>query len=182
MIFQSTRLGGVLEIDVEPRADDRGFLARTWCVDEFAANGIPNTMVQASTILTHRRGTLRGLHYQIAPHAEDKLVRCTLGAAYVVVVDLRPESPTWRQWIGVELSSANRRELFVPRGCAQGYQTLVDGTEMYYLMSTRYVPEAARGVRFDDPAFGIVWPLEVAAISDRDQSWADYDEPSSSFR
>jgi dTDP-4-dehydrorhamnose 3,5-epimerase len=158
-------------LDVERREDDRGFLARTYCVDELGAHGLALPVVQASTVVTHRRGTVRGLHFQRAPHAEKKLIRCTAGAAFVVAVDLRDASSTRRQWHGVVLSHDNRRQLFVPEGFAQGYQTLAEETELHYQMSHRFVPEAASGVRWNDPAFGIGWPEPMTAMSDRDREW-----------
>jgi dTDP-4-dehydrorhamnose 3,5-epimerase len=175
MIFRTTRLADVVVIDVERREDERGFLARVFCTSEFAEHGLVTRFVQASTAFSAARGTLRGLHYQRAPHREVKLVRCTSGAAQVVIVDLRRQSPTWREWLRVELTAANRRLLYVPLGFAQGYQTLVDATEIEYQMSHEYVPSAARGVRWDDPAFGIRWPAaERRLISERDRAWPDY--------
>ena len=176
MIFTPTRLDGAFVIDVERRGDERGFLARVFCESEFAAAGLATRFVQSSTIYTERRDTLRGLHYQEAPHAEVKLVRCTSGGAYVAIVDLRHGSPTHRQWIGVELTPANGRLLYVPVGFAQGYQTLADGTEVVYQMTHEYTPSAARGVRWNDPAFDVEWPAaEQRLISERDQGWPDYD-------
>jgi dTDP-4-dehydrorhamnose 3,5-epimerase len=175
MIFTPTELKGAVIIDVEPRSDERGFLARVFCESEFAQHELATRFVQASTIYTANRGTLRGLHYQEAPHREAKLVRCTSGGAQVVIVDLRPGSPTCRQWLGVELTARSRRLLYVPEGLAQGYQTLVDDTEVSYHMSHEYVPLAARGIRWNDPAFGIEWPdAEQRLISERDLTWPDY--------
>jgi dTDP-4-dehydrorhamnose 3,5-epimerase len=175
MIFTPTRLTDAVIIDVERREDERGFLARVFCESEFARHGLATRFVQGSTIYTSSRGTLRGLHYQEAPHQEVKLVRCTSGAAQVVIVDLRRGSSTYRQWIGVELNPANGRLLYVPEGFAQGYQTLSDATEIIYQMSHEYVPSAAHGVRWDDPAFGIEWPdTEQRVLSERDQAWPDY--------
>jgi dTDP-4-dehydrorhamnose 3,5-epimerase len=175
MIFTPTKLKDAVIIDVERREDERGFLARVFCESEFADRGLVTRFVQASTVYTASLGTVRGLHYQEAPHQEVKLVRCTSGAAHVVIVDLRPGSPTYTQWLGVELNSAAGRLLYVPEGFAQGYQTLVDGTEMSYQMSHEYVPSAARGVRWDDRALGIEWPAaERRLISERDRSWPDY--------
>ena len=150
MIFNPTPLEGAFLIDVERHSDERGFLARTFCEQEFAEQGLPMRIVQSSTIHSPRRNTLRGLHYQQAPHAEVKLVRCTRGSIFLVMVDLRPDSPTHNEWLGAELSARNERLAYVPKGFAQGYQTLEDDTEVLYQMSHRYVPEAARGVRWDD--------------------------------
>jgi dTDP-4-dehydrorhamnose 3,5-epimerase len=179
MIFSPTCVVDAFVIDVERREDERGFLARTYCVREFADHGIVMPIVQSSTVVNPWRDTLRGLHFQRAPYAERKLIRCTRGSAYVVIVDLRPESATWLDWTGVELTAANERLLYVPQGFAQGYQTLEDDTEVLYHMSHEYVPEAATGVRFDDPAFGVAWPSgERRLISERDRSWPDYEVPS----
>jgi dTDP-4-dehydrorhamnose 3,5-epimerase len=175
VIFTPTRLQGAYLIDVERHTDERGFLARTFCEREFAEQGLPMRIVQSSTIHSPRRYTLRGLHYQEAPHAEIKLVRCTRGSIFLVMVDLRPESPTNGEWLGVELTAHNERLAYVPEGFAQGYQTLEDDAEVLYQMSHPYVPEAARGVRWDDPAFGIDWPpAEERLISERDRSWPDH--------
>ena len=175
MIFRPARLQDAVIIDVERRGDERGYLARTYCEDEFADHGLETRFVQASTIFSPQRHTLRGLHFQTAPHGEVKVVRCTRGAARVTIVDLRPESGTYLQWLGVELSPENGRLLYVPKGFAQGYQTLVDDTEVAYQMSHEYVPGAASGVRWDDPAFGIEWPPAVQRIiSERDLAWPDY--------
>jgi dTDP-4-dehydrorhamnose 3,5-epimerase len=172
MIFTPTRLEDAYLIDVERHADERGFLARTFCEREFAENGLPMRIVQSSTIHSPRRNTLRGLHYQEAPHQEIKLVRCTRGSIFLVMVDLRPDSPTRNDWLGVELSVSSQRLAYVPEGFAQGYQTLEDDTEVLYQMSHHYVPEAARGVRWDDPAFGIEWPAaDERIISERDRAW-----------
>jgi len=175
MIFSPTRLEDAYLIDVEPKADERGFLARTFCEHEFAEQGLPMRIVQSSTIHTARSHTLRGLHYQEAPHREVKLVRCTRGSIFLVMVDLRPASETRNDWVGVELSAENERLAYVPEGFAQGYQTLEDDTEVLYQMSHEYVPESARGVRWDDPAFGIEWPdAQKRLISERDQAWPDH--------
>jgi dTDP-4-dehydrorhamnose 3,5-epimerase len=172
MIFHPTRLEGAYLIDMERREDERGYLARTFCVDEFAERGLPMRIVQSSTIQTKRRNTLRGLHYQEAPHREIKLVRCTRGSIFLVMVDLRRESATRYDWLGVELDARGERMAYVPEGFAQGYQTLEDDVEVFYQMSHEFVPEAARGVRWDDPAVGIQWPAaEDRVISERDRSW-----------
>ena len=178
MIFSATHLKDAFVVDVERRWDDRGFLARVFCEAEFAEHGLATRFVQASTIHTAGRDTLRGLHYQEAPHGEVKLVRCTSGGAHLVIVDLRSQSPTYMGWAAFELNPANGRLVYVPEGFAQGYQTLAAGTEIAYQMTHEYIPSAARGVRWDDPAFGIEWPAaKRRLISERDRSWPDY-EPS----
>jgi dTDP-4-dehydrorhamnose 3,5-epimerase len=175
LIFTPTRLADAYLIDVERYADDRGFLARTFCEREFAEHGLPMRIVQSSTIHSPRRHTLRGLHWQEAPHGEIKLVRCTRGSVFLVMVDLRSDSATREEWLGVELSAASERLAYVPEGFAQGYQTLEDDTEVLYQMSHQFVPEAARGVRWNDPAFGIDWPAaSERIISERDRAWPDH--------
>jgi len=175
MIFTRTRLQDAMIIEVERRGDERGHLARVFCEREFAEHGLATRFVQASAIFSPERYTLRGLHYQRAPHAEAKLVRCTRGAVFVVMVDLRPDSPSHLEWLGVELTPQNGRLLYVPEGFAQGYQTLVDECEVTYQMTHEYVPEAASGVCWDDPALGIEWPpAERRIISRRDQAWPDH--------
>ena len=172
MIFTPTRLEGAFLIDVERHGDERGFLARTFCEQEFADQGLPMRVVQSSTIYSPRRHTLRGLHFQEAPHREIKLVRCTRGSIFLVMVDLRPGSPTQNDWLGLELNSQTERLAYVPKGFAQGYQTLEDDCEVLYEMSHQYVPEAAGGVRWDDPALAIDWPsASERIISERDRSW-----------
>ena len=174
MIFAETELAGAYVIEPEPHGDERGSLARTFCEQEFADNGAPMRVVQSSAIQSPARHTLRGLHYQEAPWAENKLVRCTRGSIYLVMVDLRSDSPSRGRWVGIELSSRDGRLAYVPEGFAQGYQTLEDDTEVQYSMSHHYVPEAARGVRWDDPALGIDWPpAGRRMISDRDRAWPD---------
>ena len=172
--FQETDVSGAYIVDLEPRDDARGFFARLWCEREFAAQGLSTRIAQINTAFNDRKGTLRGLHFQLSPHEEVKVVRCTRGAMFDVVVDLRPGSPTYRKWAGVELTADNRRLLYVPEGCAQGYQTLENETEMYYFTSNAFAPDFARGVRHNDPAFGITWPLPVAALSPQDESWPDF--------
>ena len=175
MIFTRTKLDGAAIIDPERRGDERGYLARVFCEHEFAAAGLATRFVQGSSIYSPERHTLRGLHFQTAPHAEVKLVRCTRGAVWVVMVDLRPESPSYLQWHGEELTPANGRQLYVPEGYAQGYQTLVDECEVHYQMSHEYTPAAASGVRWDDPAFAIEWPQAPSRIiSERDLAWPDH--------
>jgi dTDP-4-dehydrorhamnose 3,5-epimerase len=172
MIFARTRLDGAHVIDVERHIDERGFLARTFCEREFAEQGLPMRIVQSSTIHSPRRHTLRGLHYQEAPHSEVKLVRCTRGSIFLVMVDLRSGSQTRNEWLGLELSARGERMAYVPEGFAQGYQTLEDDTDVLYQMSHHYVPEAARGVRWDDPVLGIEWPRAAERlISARDRAW-----------
>ena len=175
VIFTPARLQDAVIIDVDRRGDERGYLARTYCEQEFSDHGLETRFVQASTIFSPRRSTLRGLHFQKPPHGEVKLVRCTRGVARVTIVDLRPESSTYLEWMGVELTPENGRLLYVPKGFAQGYQTLEDDTEVAYQMSHAYVPEAASGVRWDDPVFGIEWPpAEQRSISERDLAWPRY--------
>ncbi len=173
MIFTETALQDAWIIDIEPREDDRGFFARSWCQREFAAHGLNSTLVQCNISFNRRKGTIRGMHFQVAPFEEAKLVRCTRGAIYDVMIDLRPESPTNRRWIGLDLTAGNRRMLYVPEGFAHGFQTLEDDTEVFYQMSQVYSPEHARGVRWNDPAFGIRWPLRDCVISERDRSYPD---------
>lgn len=174
MIFAETKLPGAFIIEVERLEDERGFFARAWCKKEFEAHSLNSDWAQANLAFSRRGGTLRGLHYQVAPYEEAKLVRCIRGAIYDVIVDLRPESPTYRQWLGVELTADNRKMLYVPEGFAHGYQTLADNTETFYQVSQFYSPESERGLRYDDPAFGIEWPIDVQVISDKDKSWSDY--------
>ena len=171
MIFRSTPIPGAWIVEPEARADERGFFARSWCRREFEARGLAPDFAQVNIGYNFKKGTLRGLHFQTSPWQEVKLVRCTWGAIYDVMVDLRPDSPTYKQWVGVELTEDNHQLLYVPEGCAQGYQTLIDDTEMCYQTSQFYAPDAASGVRFDDPAFGIVWPLPATLISKADRSW-----------
>lgn len=174
MIFVETRLRGAWTIDPERLEDERGFFARTWCRREVASHGLTPTLAQCSISFNRRRGTLRGMHYQAGPYAEAKLVRCTRGAVYDVIVDLRPGSRTFRQWLAVELTADNRRMLYVPEGMAHGFQTLEDETEVFYQISEFYRPGYARGVRWDDPAFGIRWPEGDRIISPRDRQYPDF--------
>jgi dTDP-4-dehydrorhamnose 3,5-epimerase len=174
MILRETKLPGVFEVQLDPIPDERGFFARTWCQKEFAAHGLSPRLVQCNVSFNTRRGTLRGIHYQAAPHAEAKLVRCTKGAIYDVVVDLRPESPTLRGWMAVVLTAKNRRALYVPEGCGHGFLTLEDETEVFYQMSEFYNAKSGRGVRWDDPAFQIAWPEKVEVISERDRSYPNF--------
>ncbi len=182
MIFRPTELDGTFLIEPERLADERGFFARAWCRAELEERGLSGEIEQCNIALNERAGTLRGLHFQRRPHAETKIVRCTMGALYDVVVDLRPDSPSYLRWIGVELSSQNRLALYIPIGLAHGYQTLVDGTEAIYFHSTSHAPQSAGGVRWDDPAFGIDWPQADGRImTDRDRSWPLYDPASPEF-
>ena len=174
MIFLATELEGAYIIEPEQLADERGFFARTWCAETFIEHGLPGHLSQCSIAFNHKKGTLRGMHFQEAPYAEAKLVRCTMGAIYDVIIDLRLGSPTYRQHIGVELTAQNRRQLFVPEGFAHGYQTLEDNTEVFYQMNVPYAPGAGRGVRWDDPAFGITWPADERIMNERDRDWPDY--------
>jgi dTDP-4-dehydrorhamnose 3,5-epimerase len=174
MIFKDTGIGGVWVIEPERHEDERGFFARTWDPDGFAERGLNPALAQCSISFNRARGTLRGLHYQAAPHEEAKLVRCTAGAIFDVAVDLRPDSSRFRDWFGVELSAENRLALYVPEGCAHGFLTLADDSEVHYQISQAYVPEAGRGVRWNDPAFAIRWPGEVVVINGRDGSYPDF--------
>lgn len=174
MIFEETALRGTYLISLEPIADERGFFARSWCREEFRARGLNPDLVQCNISFNRRKGTLRGMHYQAEPNAEAKLVRCTRGAFYDVIIDLRRSSPTFRHWLAVELTSENRRMLYIPEGFAHGFQTLADETEVLYQMSTFFVPGAARGVRWDDPAFGIQWPEADRIMSAKDRNYPDF--------
>jgi dTDP-4-dehydrorhamnose 3,5-epimerase len=171
MIFAATQLDGARLIEIEPREDERGFFARTWCREELAAQGLDTEIAQESLSVNRRRGTVRGLHFQRSPHEETKIVRCARGAVFDVIVDLRPRSPTYLRWQGFELTAENRRALYVPKGFAHGFQTLTDDAEVAYQISVFYAPQAGGGYRYDDPAFGIVWPLPVAVIGERDRGW-----------
>jgi dTDP-4-dehydrorhamnose 3,5-epimerase len=174
VIFENTTIDGALLVELERHLDERGFFARTWCADEFGAAGLPVTLVQCSISWNQQRHTLRGMHWQAAPHGEGKLVRVTRGAILDVIVDLRPESSTYLEHVAVVLDQENRRALFVPPGCAHGFLTLSTGTEVLYQMDRAYVPEAARGARWDDPAFAIAWGVQPAVISERDRSYPDH--------
>ena len=170
-----TPFEGAFLIELEPYVDERGFFARAWCADELAEHGLVAELAQCSLSRNTRAGTLRGLHFQLEPHAEVKLVRCTRGSLFDVIVDLRPGSVTHRGWFGVELDAREGRALYIPKGFAHGFQTLEDDTDVLYMISTPYVPAASAGVRWDDPAFGIEWPdAAVRTISDRDRVWPDY--------
>ncbi|MUL38127.1 dTDP-4-dehydrorhamnose 3,5-epimerase [Gloeocapsopsis dulcis] len=172
MRFSETSLKGAYIIDIEEKPDHRGFFARTYCAEEFAAHGLKATVAQCNLSFNHHKGTLRGMHYQVAPACETKLVRCIQGAIYDVIIDMRPESPTYLQHIGVELSAQNRRALYVPEMFAHGYQALTDGAEVVYQVGEFYTPGYERGLRYDDPVLGIDWPLPVSDISVKDAAWA----------
>jgi len=174
MDFIETKLKGAFLIRLKKIEDDRGFFARGWCREEFVQHGLNPDMVQLNVGFSHKKGTLRGMHYQEKPSQEVKLIRCTRGAIFDVIIDLRPGSLTRKQWCGVELTAENTHMLYAPEGFAHGYQTLVDDTEMYYFTSAFYASSAARGVRYNDPTFCIQWPLPVTAISEADQKWPDY--------
>ena len=171
MQFTESAIHGAWIVDPTPHADARGRFFRAWCTDEFAAQGIAFVPVQSNIGTSRSAGTLRGMHYQAAPHLEAKLMRCTRGAVFDVLVDLRPGSATYGRWVGTELTAENGRMLYIPPLCAHGYQTLVDDAEIYYLTSARYAPDAVRGLRYDDAKVGILWPLPPVAVSDQDARW-----------
>jgi dTDP-4-dehydrorhamnose 3,5-epimerase len=171
VIFEETPLSGAYLVQIERREDARGFFARSWDMREFAAHGLADVTVQANISYNVARGTLRGMHWQAAPYQETKLVRCTRGAIYDVIIDLRNDSPTYRQHFGVELTAENHTALYVPKDFAHGFITLADATEVTYLMSEEYQPGYDRGARYDDPAFGIAWPIGATVISDKDLGW-----------
>lgn len=175
MRLAATGIVGAAVVEPECHDDERGFFARIWDANEFESQGLAGRMAQCSISFNPLRGTLRGLHYQAAPNEEAKLVRCTSGAIFDVSVDLRPDSPTFRSWFGVELSADNRLAHYMPEGCAHGLLTLRDDSEVLYMISEFYAPDAARGIRFDDPAFGIQWPAEVVVINERDRSFPDFE-------
>lgn len=175
MNFKETKLSGAFIVEARLLEDERGFFARSWSRGEFEERGLDARLVECNISFNRRRGTLRGMHFQAAPHAQAKLVRCTMGAIHDVIVDLRPESPTFRQWVGLELSAENRRMLFVPEGLAHGFQTMEDDSEVFYQMSDHYAPETGRGVRWDDPAFAIEWPeVSERIMNERDRQYPDF--------
>lgn len=176
MKFTPTKLRGAFIIDIETREDPRGGFARTFCQKEFEAHGLKPTVAQCNLSYNHRAGTLRGMHYQVAPACETKLIRCTRGAIWDVIIDMRPDSPTYRQHIGVELTADNHRALYVPEMFAHGYQALTDGAEVVYQVGEFYTPGYERGLRYDDPAFAIDWPMPVSVISDKDAAWPLFEE------
>lgn len=175
MIFTETALSGAFLIEPERRDDERGFFARSWCRNEFEAHGMNPNLVQCNISFNVKKGTLRGMHFQAAPYEEAKIVRCTMGAVYDVMLDLRPASPTFKQWAAFELSAENRRMVYIPEGFAHGLQTLEDNCEVFYQMSEFYVWDAARGVRWDDPAFGIEWPQDERLLSGKDQNYPNFE-------
>lgn len=175
MIFKETRLKGSYVIEIEPIRDERGFFSRAWCKDEFDKNGLNSNLVQSNLSYNKKKGTLRGMHYQLIPYEEAKLVRCVKGAIYDVIIDLRKNSPTYKQWIGVELTESNGKALYVPEGFAHGFQTLEDETYVFYQVTERYTPGAEMGIRWNDSQFNIQWPGEgKRIISVKDESWGDF--------
>ena len=174
MIFIETKLQGAFIVEPERLEDERGFFARTWCKQEFGALGLDTKLVQCNVSFNKKRGTLRGMHHQVAPHEEAKLVRCTMGVIYDVIIDLRSDSPTFKDWLSVELTAENRKMIYIPEGFGHGFMTLEDNTEVFYQMSEFYAPECARGVKWNDPAFKIVWPEEVTVISEKDKQYPDF--------
>jgi dTDP-4-dehydrorhamnose 3,5-epimerase len=176
MTFHETKLARVFEITLDLNSDERGFFARSWCQKEFDQQGLNPKVVQCNVSFNVRKGTLRGMHYQDAPYQEAKLVRCTQGSIYDVVVDLRPRSPTFKDWIAVVLTADKHNMVYVPEGCGHGFLTLEDETEVFYQMSEFYHGELSRGVRWDDPAFQITWPDKVEVISERDRTYPNFEE------
>jgi dTDP-4-dehydrorhamnose 3,5-epimerase len=174
MRFTETRVSGAFIVEPEAKSDERGFFTRLWCRDEFARRGLNGEFVQCNGSFSHRIGTLRGLHYQSAPYEEVKLIQCVRGAIFDVLVDLRPTSKSYLRWFGMELNADNRSLLYVPAGCAHGYMTLQDDTEVVYPVSAPYQASAERGVRWNDPLFAIEWPIAPTTVSPKDQSWPDY--------
>lgn len=174
MKFLETEISGVFVIRSEPVLDERGFFARSWCQKEFASHGLNSQLVQCNISGNVRKGTLRGMHYQTAPYAETKLIRCTRGSIFDVALDLRPNSQTYKRWTATVLTAGNHHMFYIPEGCAHGFLTLEDDCEVFYQMSEFYHPESARGVRWNDPAFGIEWPGKAEVISTRDASYPDF--------
>lgn len=178
MLFKETHLKGAFVIDLERREDSRGFFARMFCANEFKDHGLKPTIVQGNLSFNHKAGTMRGMHMQLPPAPETKLVRCTRGRIYDVIVDLRPDSPTYLQHFGIELTEENRTALYVPELFAHGYQALTDGAEVTYLVGEFYTPGTEKGYRYNDPAFGIQWPVPVTVISDKDANWPLFEKES----
>lgn len=172
MQFTQTRLNGAYIIDIEPINDDRGFFARSWCEKEFSEKDLPYRIAQCNISYNKEKGTLRGLHFQGHPFEEDKIIRCINGSLFDVIVDIRPNSKTYLEWFGIELSSENKRSMFIPKGFAHGFQTLDDETEVLYQISEFYKPSHSMGIKFDDPKIGVVWPLSSPIISEKDRSYA----------
>jgi dTDP-4-dehydrorhamnose 3,5-epimerase len=175
VIFEPAEIDGAFLVSMEPRGDERGWFARAWCEDEFRAVGVDVRAVQTNVSFNVHRGTIRGLHWQVEPYGETKLIRCTAGEVFDVAADVRPGSPTYGRWQGVHLRAGDRKLVFVPAGCAHGYQSLSDGAEVSYQVSHPYVPGAEQGIRWDDPAFGIEWPLPEPIVSEKDSSWPDFE-------
>lgn len=175
MRFEPTAIPGAYRIELEPRGDERGAFARTFCEEEFAAHGLVTRFPQHNLSRNPRAGTLRGMHLQAAPHGEVKVVRCQSGALFDVAVDLRPDSPAYRRWVGVTLTAESGNAFYIPQGCAHGFLTLAPDTEVHYLMGAPFVASAGRGVRWDDPAFGIAWPSVPVLVSERDRTYPDFD-------
>jgi dTDP-4-dehydrorhamnose 3,5-epimerase len=177
MKFIPTTLQGAYVVELEKHSDERGFFTRMWCEKEFADKGLASRMVQENMSGNHKKGTIRGFHYQIAPHEEAKLVRCVKGAVFDVIIDLRPKSETYKQWIGIELNEEQKNMLYVPEGFAHAYQVLEDNTEVCYLVSQFYSPGSEKGIRWNDPLFKVIWPIqENLLISDKDQAWPNYSD------
>lgn len=176
MIFTETKLKDAYIIELEIRGDDRGGFARTFCAKEVEEHGLKPAVAQCNLSFNYKAGTIRGMHYQLPPAAETKLMRCIKGAIYDVIIDMRPDSPTYLQHVGIELTAENRRALYIPDMFAHGYQALTDGAEVAYQVSEFYTPGYERGVRYDDPAFGIEWPLPVTVISEKDSAWAPFEK------
>ena len=176
MIFTETKIKGAYIIDLERMEDERGFFARSFCQEEFSAHGLQTDVAQSNISFNRKKGTLRGMHLQVSPAAEAKLVRCTRGAVHDVIVDLRPEEPTYCEWIAVRMTEDDERALYIPEGIAHGFQALRDGTELFYQMFASYAPPWQRGVRWDDPTFGIEWPIPNPIMSERDRSYPPFDK------
>ena len=174
MIFTETVLKGAFTVDILRLEDERGFFGRSWCMDEFTEHGLNNQLAQCNISFNKKRGTLRGIHYQAAPYEEAKLVRCTMGQIYDVIIDLRPASPTFTNWIAMELTAENRRALYIPEGFAHGFQTLTDNAEVFYQMSEKHHPNAARGLRWNDPAFNVSWPINTMVVSEKDNNYTNW--------
>ncbi len=176
MIFTETKLKGAYVLEIKKLTDDRGFFGRSWCKSEMEEHGLNGNVVQANTSLSKKKGTIRGMHYQKHPHEETKLIRCTRGAVYDVIIDLREDSPTYMQWVGVELTEDNYKMVYVPENFAHGFLTLTDNAEVYYLVTNYYTPNAESGIRYNDPAFNIQWPSSVNIVSDKDKSHPDFNK------